>query len=865
MAKLKFRDPDDNSRWIELEADDAIIDIKTDPTENISGLRTGLLYRYENKLYYWNGEKIIELASNKVEVINNVLNEAEKELIDNNSFVIINIDNDIDNSAIIDPLLYIDSTLSETSKNPVQNWVIKKALEDKQDVLEFTDEVAGNIDRNLIPNVGAVNDALNTFMKMVEDDYAKKSDTYTKTEIDNKIASISTSGGYSKDIINSIGTTTSINDITSTLTLKQGYYNKGTGEYVNGGGKTCTELLPVTAGEKYIVTGNYGYDFCFIAEFNAEKSFKRGVYQDKNGNAGIIKINEEEYIVPVGVSYIAFSYRSSLSSDILIIKKETTTLNNVNEQIGAIAGQLEQVSDELLDAHTAYDGTVYSSTGEAVREQIKQVKTLCNKPTTNNIINPLVVDMLADFNWSCNKEVAAFSAKDAFIDEVSSTPNNAFFCVSGTAGNDYVTVISGGNATINNISTITSDKPFGAVLKYDDGTYVVCNAWYRDETTISIYPKLKTNIVAGELGNLKTGIHLSRRGYEAYAQKIYNTNPKWCEKGSLIVGYRPTQGATEETTPFTLYGATGDTIHKLAKNNYLNAKRFLYQLLPTVYYFYGAGIETETESGIEWTVDLDNKKGYMELFIGGSNANHYDYEEGNPVYIDLYLDGVLHQQVVKTTKILERVCVDFADAKNALLKIYMKKWNSAEYGFSISAISFWENKMHFVDTNYLVPKFSTIGQMFDSWGEFHDYQSAKSLKALHNSRCGITVPYENHSKGSQTTVWGKAWFYENVFKYHPSHMLTDFFINDFNSQGGGLGEATIFGPDNMEYINVVSVDEYIQNVQDLIDMAIVNKIQPIFVGTALYNGYKFNGVDTENRYMTVWYMRLIEKLKGQWQ
>ena len=676
-----------------------------------------------------------------------------------------------------------------------------------------------------------------------------------KTYVDNNI----------EDITNSIGSITSIDDITSTLSFKQGYYHKDSGSHINAGGKQCTDLFPVVSGEKYIITGNYGYEFGLIAEFDTDNSFIQSVCKDDSGTAGVVKVVDYEYIVPVDVAYIALSYRSSYSSDILIIKKETITLNNVNEQIGEVTRQLEQISDELLDARTSYDGITYSTTGKAVREQIKQVKALCNKSTSTNTVNPLVVDMLADFNWSCNTEVTAFNASGAYIDEVSKTPNNAFFCVSGVVGDDYVTVISGGNASISGISAISSNKPFGAVLKYDDGTYAVCNAWYRDDTTISIYPKLKADITSGELGNLKTGIHLSRRGYEAYAQKIYNTNPKWCEKGSLIVGYRPTQGATTETSPFALYGATGTTVHKLVTDTGLSARKFLYKLLPTAYHFYGAGVEIETESGIEWSVSLDNKNGYMELFIGGSNWDTYDYETDNPVYIDLYLDGELYQQVIKTTRVLERVCIDFANAQTAQLKIYMKKWFSSAEGFSISAISFWENKMHFADTNYLVPKFSTIGQMFDSWGEFHDCQSAKSLAALHNSRCGVTVPYENHSKGSQTTVWGKAWFYENVLKYHPSHMLIDFFINDFNSQGGGLAEATIFGPDNTEYINVVSVDEYMQNIQDIIDMAIVNKIQPIFIGTALHNGYTFEGVDTEPRYMQVWYMRLIDEIRGQLQ
>ena len=613
--------------------------------------------------------------------------------------------------------------------------------------------------------------------------------------------------------------------------------------------------------------GQVSYDK--TSKIRAVAAFVNGVIEPTLG----VNENVLSYTVPVGVTSVIIT--SSSSTQLLTKNMDTPPTEKVdyvapvkipNKDFFASYEEAKNTANknlaELLNAREGFDGIVYETVGEAIREQAKQVKKSANVPVTSDTVNPLVVEMIADFNWTCNTEVSAFNGSGAYIDEISNTANNAFFCVSGVAGNDYVTVIEGGNATTTDISTITSNKPFGAVLKYDDGTYEVCNAWYRDNSTISIYPKLKSDITTGELGNLKTGIHLSRRGYEAYAQKIYNTNPKWCEKSNLIIGYRPTQNATIEDTPFNLYGATGVTVHKLLTDRGLDAKTFLYKLLPTAYHFYGANVETDIESGIEWTVDLDNKKGYMELYVGGCNYNSYETETDNPIYIDLYLDGVLYKQVVKTTNILERICIDFEKALTAQLKIYMKKYNSPSFGFTLSAISFWENKMNFTDTNYLVPKFSTIGQMFDSWGEFHDSQSAKSLKALHNARCGISVPYENHSKGSQTTVWGKAWFYENVLKYHPSHMLIDFFINDFNSEGGGLSEATILGPDNTEYVNVVSVDEYIQNVKDLMNMAIVNGIQPIFIGNALHNAYSFEGVDTEPRSMNVWYMKLVDEMRN---
>ena len=165
--------------------------------------------------------------------------------------------------------------------------------------------------------------------------------------------------------------------------------------------------------------------------------------------------------------------------------------------------------------------------------------------------------------------------------------------------------------------------------------------------------------------------------------------------------------------------------------------------------------------------------------------------------------------------------------------------------------------MNFDSITHILPKFSTIAQMFDSWGEFHNSQTAKSLSSLHNERCGITIPYENHSKGSQTTVWGKAWFYENVQKYHTSHMISNFMINDFNSGNGGLTEGTIFGPDNKEYDNIVSKEQWIENVKDIMDLARVNNIQPIYIGASLTNVYELDGVMHS---VTGWYIALLDSI-----
>ena len=91
----------------------------------------------------------------------------------------------------------------------------------------------------------------------------------------------------------------------------------------------------------------------------------------------------------------------------------------------------------------------------------------------------------------------------------------------------------------------------------------------------------------------------------------------------------------------------------------------------------------------------------------------------------------------------------------------------------------------------------------------------------------MTAPWENHSQGGATSAWGRAWFYENVYRFHPTHVLINFNINDSNSMDYGSIAATVAGPDGTEYNNKLSVEQYIDNMLAIIKMAMVCGIQPI--------------------------------------
>ena len=518
------------------------------------------------------------------------------------------------------------------------------------------------------------------------------------------------------------------NNISENTKCDDGQYGSQFPEYGGNIGWKSTHWIAVDSGKKYTISNQFD---SYISYRIACKKFNDTiepliVFQSGKNSSDEIS-----------------SYTIEINSDIMLIRISSYNQNNADliknlqvEEGDAMTeyesyfepksipnkdffASYENIKTEVENARTDNEGNSYSTLKQSIIEQIERVKESMSvqvlPQSTNNsvIIAPMLVEMIADFNWVCRTEVSAFNEKDAYIDPVSNTPNNAYFKVSGSIGDDFVTVIDGGNADISTISEIS--KPFGAVLKYDDGTYAVCNAWYRDSSTINIYPVLTKNITSGELGNIKTGIHLSRRGYETYAQKIYNTNPKWCEKSSKIIGWSGLNGEI----PFSLFGNTGLVTHRLRTLNTFIYSNKMFTYLNKYYEVCGVNYPVNEPTGIEWNVDLNRKRGYVEMYIGSTNSTDdspYTYDSSNPVIIELWLDGELKNTIEKTQTKVERICIDFENASSAKVKVYMNSFNDSSVGFSVSAIYFWENKMNFDSTTHILPKFSTIAQMFDSWG-----------------------------------------------------------------------------------------------------------------------------------------------------
>lgn len=422
-------------------------------------------------------------------------------------------------------------------------------------------------------------------------------------------------------------------------------------------------------------------------------------------------------------------------------------------------------------------------------------------------VQPLFVDVLAG-NW-LGSQNAAFS----------NSAENAekYFTFSGSEGADAVTV-TGGTASI---SSLTNNQWWRGVVEYDDGTCVPTMVSYQGTAdTLHIFPALTATVTSGKIMPSLYSIHASSLGYKWYAQYVYGSNAKHCLKSKPIARWL---ARNSDAIPFTKINSFW-----WGENNG-NVQRSLQVCNATLKHLHmniDKSASAVTPKGFLWTVDVGGKTGYAEILMSGNYAaDFFEFPQGEGFTIELYQDGVLSETYRKTTVHYERICLDFSACDTLELRVYATG-NSVTHTIELTEVSVWETGAF--DRTELLPFGSVPAQMFDSWGVQFDSATATEFKRLHTLKLGVTAPWENHSLGGATSAWGRAWFYENVVKFHPTHVLLDFIINDSNSRSASGFAQTVEGPDGVEYDNIMNtVDEYIDNMLAIIKMAMSYGIQPI--------------------------------------
>lgn len=152
-----------------------------------------------------------------------------------------------------------------------------------------------------------------------------------------------------------LGEVTYNEDITSAVTEKpitKGWYYRDTGALTSNTNSQASNIFSVKQGEKYYITGCYGYYASLIVAFDENNTYlpDKSVFSTESKN---FSVDDYEYIVPEGVAYIGCSTRqtiavSSTTGRDLIVKKEIVEYNNILNIIEETKNNLEEKHNEDL-------------------------------------------------------------------------------------------------------------------------------------------------------------------------------------------------------------------------------------------------------------------------------------------------------------------------------------------------------------------------------------------------------------------------------------------------------------------------------------------------------------------------------------
>ena len=496
---------------------------------------------------------------------------------------------------------------------------------------------------------------------------------------------------------------------------------------------------------------------------------------------------------------IGYTYANAEQPATIVVKKSVKTESK--------SILIEEMNEEFKSFRSQTDERFKS-----ISEIVKTVETIV----------PLSIDTASLF-WM-RKEATNFN-------------QNTPFEVTGSAGSKELTIIGSQKASILTVD----DKYCAIVVVYDDGTATPHILQSYTDNILSVYPAIDKDVTNGIVAPLlHDSQHLTKQGYKAYMQHIYNANPRYCEKNKYIKRFDLTESTIGQFkefsgTPGRYAGTRNDA--GIVNLQYGNKG---YMLIPYADY-------SEGKYGVYWESETMAKTGYLETYVGTTNIpsrinlDNIEKESGYELHIEVYVDGVLAFEKMKKTIYIERICVPFEKENSSVkLCVYYTNMRNQTDTIFVGSTTTWVNELN---KKSLINKYDVVSQFFDSWGEFHadgsvitEYNeefsqgaSGKELHRLLNSKAGIILPFYNRSGAGMTTRWAKAWWHLVVREHQPNIMLTEFGINDYHTNQTTLPNC------NDPYGNVIDMSqpitsqEFSANIKDLYEMCLLNNIQPVYI------------------------------------
>lgn len=401
---------------------------------------------------------------------------------------------------------------------------------------------------------------------------------------------------------------------------------------------------------------------------------------------------------------------------------------------------------------------------------------------------PMIVNM-RDWFWANGNGVLSTKSNS---DENAET---YYLTVSGDAGDTILTVSENSPLAIADLYTTT----MAGAIEYNDGSVDLCSV-YVDSGSVTVYPPLKKAVTDGKIYSLFVGIHLTKAGYKYFAQSFASADMMYSQKAKAIAQYNPYDWANAGTNPLTKIGSFwwGKGTENVINNNYRAIEHATQEYLNCSF---STGATAQSPKGFSWEVNLDNKIGYFEMYLGGRDgtSKSAEFASGLEFNIEFYLDDVLQKTIVKKTKACEPIRFDYANAQKGKVRLYVTS-GASTYSAFLSQATWWE-------TDVPHGKVFRAGKvpclLMDSWGVYKDAEVETELERL------LSVDVINKSQGSKTSAWGVENFDTLVLPETPVCMVTDFQINDITTS--------------------VSESDYCNNMETLISKSVNAGIIPVLL------------------------------------
>ena len=487
-------------------------------------------------------------------------------------------------------------------------------------------------------------------------------------------------------------------------------------------------------------------------------------------------------------------------------------------EIIELVNKNEEVCDE---AHTLIENIRNEVVPDLVDDIIEEMQdngyfdSLVNVTLIDNLrteLTTLLNQTITDFTTRLDNfdtQLFKLNAKPYFVDGFGSFSRFGYGVPSGISnysGGNYVLRVNG-NVGDSFVTVINGDISHGGgvwacVVEDNDGIYHLNKVVSIDGNKLNLIEPLQVSISNTRLGNLhdtQNGQHYTELGYFAFAQHIYYNNPKHCYRQKYIAMFK---GSNKSGN----WKNNGYTMYNVSSNPTTTS---------SMYFQYGSkALElncTSINNYLEWEVNLSKKSGYVEAFIGS--------EKGIELTVEFYLDNRLVES--KNIAYLNRVIFDFSNASIGKIKVKPKNAVTSSFKIKIGNVTWWENENNHLTT--LLDGFKNIAYIGDSWGVFHNKATTRELTRL------LGKEVKNYSKTGHSCIYAKEWFNEYIIKNKHDCVIIEYFTNDFNSiKGANLGE--IINPNGESInMNLTSLVEYENIINELIDTCINNGVQPIIV------------------------------------